>query len=122
MKVTEKRYQYFGTNGIAWTKWFQSSESDEKWQIKNKLKNEYRTVERTDFTPEEIAELAVKHQLCEEADKKKLIRHLSKHVTSLYTINDGESVDTSHVMGMLCSSKYVKEADKETFVEALKKK
>ncbi len=37
-----KRYQYWSKDGIKWTNWFECSHSDNVWQIKNKLKNEYK--------------------------------------------------------------------------------
>lgn len=38
----KKRFQYFSKDGIKWTKWFECSRyADEKWQLKNKLLNEY---------------------------------------------------------------------------------
>ena len=45
-KTLMKRYQFFGKSGVEWTNWFATLSTDEeKWQIKNKLKNEYKTVE-----------------------------------------------------------------------------
>lgn len=43
----EKRFQYYSKNGIQWTNWFtvKNSEQKEKWQLKNKLLNEYRNVQ-----------------------------------------------------------------------------
>lgn len=41
--MKEKRYQYWSSQGIQWTDWFPwNSDLTEPWQIKNKLKNEYR--------------------------------------------------------------------------------
>ena len=43
-----KRYQYYGPNGISWTKWFPYKgdvlelKRTEKWQLKNKLLNQYK--------------------------------------------------------------------------------
>ena len=37
-----KRYQYYSSDGIKWTKWFETKYSDDKWQLKGKLKNEYK--------------------------------------------------------------------------------
>ena len=38
-----KRYQYWGLgNKIVWSPWFPIKEIGEKWQLNNKLKNEYR--------------------------------------------------------------------------------
>lgn len=44
----EMRYQYWANDGIRWTRWFPISEKTERvpWQLKNKLKNEYRYVSR----------------------------------------------------------------------------
>ena len=42
-KITmKKRYQYYTKEGIKWTPWFQYEGSQEPWQLKGKLKNEYR--------------------------------------------------------------------------------
>ena len=40
----QKRYQYYAQDGIKWTKWFKISDDypRDKWQLKNKLLNEYR--------------------------------------------------------------------------------
>lgn len=43
-----KRYQYYSSEGIKWTKWFECKYDNGKWQLKNKLLNEYR-----DTKPEE---------------------------------------------------------------------
>lgn len=42
---TYKRYQYYSKNGIVWTNWFpvDKSATREKWQVQNKLLNEYKT-------------------------------------------------------------------------------
>ena len=43
--VRQKRYQYYTRNGIVWTEWFNSKAIvEEKWQLKGKLLNEYRTI------------------------------------------------------------------------------
>lgn len=43
--VKIKRYQLFTKNGIVWSKWFSwNGTIEEKWQLKNKLKNEYKEV------------------------------------------------------------------------------
>lgn len=40
-----KRYQTWTRDGISWSKWFRAFGSlDEKWQLSNKLKNEYKEV------------------------------------------------------------------------------
>lgn len=50
----EKRYQHWSRDGIVFTPWFKIRDTDEdyehlvkeeKWQMKNKLKNEYRIVQ-----------------------------------------------------------------------------
>lgn len=41
---TLKRYQYYTKEGITWTKWFPCRDTGEHWQLKNKLKNEYKVV------------------------------------------------------------------------------
>ncbi len=41
--MVEKRYQYYTTTGVRFTKWFPFTGKDRpKWQITGKLKNEYR--------------------------------------------------------------------------------
>ena len=46
IKKYEKRYQYYGTKGIEWSPWFHCRKEDtvEEWQVKNKLRNEYRVL------------------------------------------------------------------------------
>lgn len=44
MGVRQKRYQYFTRHGIAWSKWFNFNGKEEVWQLKGKLRNEYRTI------------------------------------------------------------------------------
>lgn len=40
-----KRYQIWTVNGLEWSDWFISTSSlEDKWQLKNKQLNEYRTV------------------------------------------------------------------------------
>ena len=40
-----KRYQLFTRDGIVWSKWFVwNGTIEEKWQLKNKLKNEYKEI------------------------------------------------------------------------------
>lgn len=40
-----KRYQYYSNEGIKWTEWFPwDSELTEKFQLKNKLLNEYKSL------------------------------------------------------------------------------
>ena len=44
--MIQKRYQYYSKDGIKWTEWFNWPHENYKpeWQLKNKLKNEYRNV------------------------------------------------------------------------------
>lgn len=42
--IRQKRYQKFTRNGIEWTEWFNWNGPEEKWQLKGKLRNEYRTI------------------------------------------------------------------------------
>lgn len=37
-----KRYQYWSREGIQWTDWFPYDGERYKWQLKNKLLNEYK--------------------------------------------------------------------------------
>lgn len=47
MKQKQKRYQYWSKDGIKWTEWFNvpMDTPEEKWQVKNKLLNEYRIID-----------------------------------------------------------------------------
>ena len=38
----EKRYEFWSREGKKWTEWFEYDGEKYKWQLKNKLKNEYR--------------------------------------------------------------------------------
>ena len=40
--MRQKRYQYYSKDGIKWSSWFDYDGYEEPWQLKNKLKNEYR--------------------------------------------------------------------------------
>jgi hypothetical protein len=51
--MIQKRYQYWAHEGVVWTPWENYCEDDSqlkeiekvyKWQLKNKLKNEFRVV------------------------------------------------------------------------------
>jgi len=44
--MLQKRYQRYSKEGITWTQWFNISSSTEKepWQVKGKLRNEYREI------------------------------------------------------------------------------
>lgn len=45
MEKIQKRYDYYGPNGeICKSKWFFVKSIGEPWQLKGKLKNEYRTI------------------------------------------------------------------------------
>ncbi len=45
MEVRQKRYEYFSRDGKNWTEWFDYNGEEYKWQLKNKLRNEYRTIQ-----------------------------------------------------------------------------
>lgn len=51
--MIQKRYQYWAHEGVVWTPWVDYCEDDSqlkeiekmyKWQLNNKLKNEFRVV------------------------------------------------------------------------------
>lgn len=44
MTKQQKRFQYYSSKGIQWTSWFNYDGPEEEWQLKPKLKNEYRTI------------------------------------------------------------------------------
>ena len=48
MKI--KRYERFTRHGVTWSPWFKfNGECDEKWQLKNKLKNDYMEVSEEEW-------------------------------------------------------------------------
>lgn len=58
--MLQKRYESYGPKGKAWTKWFDlmgSKDADlpklqkeEKWQVKDKLRNEFRIKPKEEST------------------------------------------------------------------------
>ena len=38
----QKRYEYWTREGKKWTEWFEYDGEQFPWQLKNKLRNEYR--------------------------------------------------------------------------------
>ena len=51
--MIQKRYQYWSSTGIRWTPWFDYCpdngqlphlQIEEKWQLKNRLLNEYKVI------------------------------------------------------------------------------
>ena len=42
--IRQKRYQKFTKNGKEWTEWFDWSGEEPEWQLKGRLRNEYRTI------------------------------------------------------------------------------
>lgn len=38
----QKRFEYWSREGKVWTEWFDYDGEQFPWQLKNKLKNEYR--------------------------------------------------------------------------------
>lgn len=44
MPKQQKRYQYWSSDGIQWSDWFDYNGIQELFQLGKKLKNEYRTV------------------------------------------------------------------------------
>ena len=59
-----KRYQMWSKDGLVWSKWFPCNGlNEEKWQLKNKQKNEYM-----DATEEEWSLLNSQQE--EETEKK----------------------------------------------------
>ena len=43
----QKRYQFFGRNGIEWTEWYDYDGEEYPWQLKPRLRNEYRDAPST---------------------------------------------------------------------------
>ena len=49
--MIQKRYQYLTSQGVKWTPWFDFKKGNsikglEKWQVKGKLLNEYRIINK----------------------------------------------------------------------------
>lgn len=42
--IRQKRYQKFTKNGKEWTEWFNWNGEEPEWQLKGRLRNEYRTI------------------------------------------------------------------------------
>ena len=42
--IRQKRYQKFTKNGKVWSEWFNWSGEEPEWQLKGRLRNEYRTI------------------------------------------------------------------------------
>lgn len=42
--IKQKRYQYWGKNGLTWSEWFNYDGPEEPYQFGKKLKNEYRII------------------------------------------------------------------------------
>ena len=62
MKI--KRYQHWSKGGLVWSKWFPwNGIIEEKWQMKNKQKNEYKDVSEQEWKE-------IEKQQDEEYDKK----------------------------------------------------
>lgn len=40
--MMQKRYEFWSREGKKWTEWFDYDGEQFPWQLKNKLKNEYR--------------------------------------------------------------------------------
>ena len=38
----QKRYEFWSREGKKWSEWFDNNGEKYPWQLKNKLKNEYR--------------------------------------------------------------------------------
>lgn len=43
-KKLQKRYQYWGPQGLQWSDWFDWTGDKEPYQLDRRLKNEYREV------------------------------------------------------------------------------
>lgn len=47
MKQLQRRYQFWGPEGLQWTNWYnvEPTRKRDQWEMKNKLKAEFREVE-----------------------------------------------------------------------------
>ena len=46
--MVQKRFQYFTREGKQWSNWFDYDGEHYKWQLVNKLRNEYRETDEED--------------------------------------------------------------------------
>jgi len=51
-EVRQKRYEFFGRDGKQWTEWFDYDGEEYPWQLKPRLRNEYRTIRREQQEPQ----------------------------------------------------------------------
>ena len=118
--MTQKRYQYWSSEGVKWTKWFETSTVDEQWQLKNKLKNEYRDVAVIDISPERIMAYIHDERMTDEKTERKILKHLNKFETILkgYTYKGGIDYENASRVIQLC--KYLDDEMKELVINFMK--
>lgn len=52
IEVRQKRYEFFGRDGKQWTEWFDYDGEEYPYQMKPRLRNEYRTIRRMEEEPQ----------------------------------------------------------------------
>ncbi len=121
MQIRQKRYQYWSGEGVKWTKWFETTAFDEEWQIKNKLRNEYRDVKAVKISPEDLISFIHDKGMVDSKTEKNILKHFDK-LKGLLTIyihkSDVES-DNAEKVVTLC--KYIDDEMKETVINFIKK-
>ena len=118
--IVQKRYQYWSSDGIKWTKWFDAHFVDEQWQMKNKLKNEYREVAVREITPEEIMEFIHEKKMTDDKTEKKILKQLVKfqQLLKIYVTKDERDVDT--ISRAIMVNKYLDDDMKDSVINFIK--
>lgn len=118
--MLQKRYQYISRQGKEWTRWFETNDDSEQWQLKNKLKNEYREVSVKEISPGDVIGFMREHGLDDEKTEKKVLKHLEKFSGMLksYSFKGGKDTENAEKAIALC--KHIDDKLKELAIEFIK--
>lgn len=118
--MLQKRYQYISRQGKEWTRWFETNDDSEQWQLKNKLKNEYREVSVKEISPEDVIGFMREHGLDDEKTEKKVLKHLEKfqQLLKIYVTKDERDVDT--ISRAIMVNKYLDDDMKDSVINFIK--
>ena len=121
MQIKQKRYQYWSGVGVKWTKWFETTASDEEWQIKNKLRNEYREVKAVKINPEDLISFIHGEGMVDSKTEKKILKHFDKlkGLLTIYIHKSDVEYDNAEKVVTLC--KYLDDEMKKTVINFIKK-
>ena len=121
MQIKQKRYQYWSGGGVKWTKWFETTAFDEEWQIKNKLRNEYREVKAVKINPEDLISFIHSEGMVDSKTEKKILKHFDKlkGLLTIYIHKSDVECDNAEKVVTLC--KYLDDEMKKTVINFIKK-